>query len=732
MKFSKIFKFGKKGAKIAAKRKGKKGAEPVRWPSGTRIGIFGHTNSGKTVYFTVLNEDCKISKRLQISVTDTATAGEFLSNYRNIWGLGTASDAGTVVDFKGERKFPEPTGKDKILKFNAIVDKKKKLSVVAYDYPGDAVSISSSGDLNDTVIDFMAGCDGILFFYDPKILGAELESQARVASFVNLLEILAPIQTRLPIPMAVVITKADILPGYGGDEHARLIGPEDEYLTSEDFDVFLERVLSKPSIANNANWAGSVRNILVKLKDFLQVVLRRTLDFQIFFVSCTGTEPEKIGTEVGRSLYTPPPKMQPVGVKEPFHWVLNSIVRNKRLSRLRKLSKYAAVLSLIWVILFSIPYLYHFKILFPKPAGVEQHVAEAHNGRVENATKDEKNDLIKAYNRYANSSMVKMFFGDFGWVAGRIADQYRGDAYQEALKDLKSYIDRFAKIVSDTMFWPKVKPADGTLEFNDEHDKLMTTFAQYQTWDSASSLFEISGRMSGYWNLFLEGVKQPKDSATWAKIQAQIKYDRDLYGAGLSSEEKKLADAFMDIKVKVERAKQTEQASVQLDDLIETINGNPSPAYRLDDAVDTLRSIRGSVGDRKSVQKINAYINSAQEWRESRKYSYTIESMPADWHLHIAIAQRGQDPVWKKGEQIFLVPGRQESIAWKAGDVIYIAIDSSHTGDETWGEKPRGKTILRDEFAIFQMEGDVVFDDIGKKVSIRFVPGLRERLPELK
>jgi hypothetical protein len=364
MNFAKIFKFGKKGAKAAGKRKGKKSVEAVRWPSGTRIGVFGHANSGKTVYFTVLNEECKISKKLQISVTDTATAGEFLSHYRAIWGLGTASEAGTVVDFKGDRTFPEPSRGDKLLKFNAIVDRKKKMSIVAYDYDGKAVSISAEDpELADKVADFMSGCDGILFFFDPKILGAELECQARVASFVNMLENLAPLRSRLPIPMAAVITKADILPGFAGDEQVALISPEEEYLTSEDFETFLEKVLSGSKIVANSQWSGSVRSVLVKLKDFLRVVLRRTLDFQVFFISQTGQPPEKVGTDVGRSLYIPPPRMQPVGVKEPFYWLLNSIIRNKRISRFRKLSKYVVVISIIWMFLFSLPFLIHFQLL---------------------------------------------------------------------------------------------------------------------------------------------------------------------------------------------------------------------------------------------------------------------------------------------------------------------------------------------------------------------------------
>jgi hypothetical protein len=147
-------------------------------------------------------------------------------------------------------------------------------------------------------------------------------------------------------------------------------------------------------------------------------------------------------------------------------------------------------------------------------------------------------------------------------------------------------------------------------------------------------------------------------------------------------------------------------------------------------AVDTLNKIRSLV-DSKSAGQIRRYINKTKEWTKSRQYVYTIESIPADWHLHIAVAEKGQDPVWNKGEQIFLFPGREDTISWKAGDVIYIALDSTHAGDETWGEKPRAKKILRGDFSIFNMAGDVVFDDIGKKISIRFIPDLQGQLPEL-
>ncbi len=731
MGFAKIFKIFKKGAKVAAKRKGKKPAEPTHWPSGTRIGIFGHANAGKTVYFTVLNEDCKISKKLQISVTDTATAGEFLSHYRSIWGLGTATDAGTVVDFRGERKFPDSSKSDKILKFNAIVDRKKKLPVVTYDYPGDAVSISSADEISDKVIDFMAGCDGLLFFYDPKILGAELESQARVASYVNMLEILAPIRTRLPIPIGVVITKADILPGFK-EERAQLIGPEDEYLTSEDFDIFLERVLASPRVASDSAWAGSVRNVLVKLKEFLQVVLRRTLDFQMFFISCTGVQPEKIGTGVGHSIYAPPPKMQPVGVKEPFYWLLNSIVRNKRLSRLRTVAKYAAMLSVLWMVVYSLPYLYHFKIVFPKPAKVVQSISDAHNGNLVNANSKERAEIVNAYEKYGRARIVDWFFGDFRGPARRIADSYREDNYRKALEDLKRNIGMLAKIIADTSTWPRIKPTEPDKVIpTPEQEQLIAAFqSSHNSSDSSSTLFIMSGRALDYWNLFLLGVKQPKDSATWENIQKQVKQDSGFYWKEMTPEERQLGKALTAIKVKSEKKRVVEQATVQLDDLMATINANSDPKYRLETAVDTLRKIRGLV-DKKSANKINAYINQANEWKNSRLYHYTLEMLPKGWHVHVAVAPPGQDPKWKT-EGIYGT-GSDEKITWKPGDVIYIALDSTHVGGgETWGAQPRDKKILGGDFSIFQMKGETRFVGAQQSIVIRFKPELEDQLPELK
>ena len=392
----KILGIFKKGAKATSKKKGKKGDEKTyAWPSGIKVGIYGHSNSGKTVYYTVLNEECKISKDLQISVMDGSTASEFLTNYRSLWGLGMASEAGTMVDFRGEKKFPDPTAGDKVLQFNAILDHSHKLSIVAYDYNGKAVSISEKHELDEKVHDFMASSDGLLFFFDPKVMGAELQTQACVAAFVNMLERLAPLSSRLPVPIALVITKADILPGFT-ENQAVLVNPAEEHIISEDFELFLEKVLSSNKIASNPAWAGSVRNILVKLREFLRIVVGRTLNFQIFFLSNTGDPPEKIGTEVGRSIYTPPAKIRPIGVKEPFYWLLNAIIRNRRLKRFRKLAKYVTVISILWMLLYSLPFLYHFKIALPKPVKLENRILKTHDGSHLSTSENERRTIMSA------------------------------------------------------------------------------------------------------------------------------------------------------------------------------------------------------------------------------------------------------------------------------------------------------------------------------------------------
>lgn len=736
MGLEKIFGFLKKGSKAASKQKGKKGeVSRFSWPSGIRVGIYGHDNSGKTVYLTVLNEECKISQNLQISITDNATAAEFLSNYRQLWGLGTSSQTGTVVDLKGEKKFPDQTRGDKVLLFNAILDRSKKLAVVAYDYNGKAIGISGIHELTDKVVDFMTGCDGILFFFDPKILGAELETQAHAASFINMLERLVPLRSRLPIPIALVVNKADILPGFAGDNQTILVSAEDEHLLAEDFDFFLEKILSSNKIAANSQWAGSVRNVLVKLRDFLRVVVGRTLNFQIFFISNTGNPPEKVGTDVGRSIYAPPAKIHPIGVREPFYWLLTSIISNRRLSRFRKVAKFVSLVSLVWIIVWSIPFLIHFGLIFSGPINTEDRILKAYGGNHFNTTEAERKDIMRGYYNYQYNWLVKWVFNDFKLPARKIHQAYNDFDAGKAIGRLDNLNTEFANIVKDSTVWPKINPKNDSLVLKDRHQRLLAALNELHMGDESSTPFIRSGRTLAYWDLFGKYLAGRSDTLTATAITKQVNYDR-ASGATLSSAENKLMDAMLGIAVikRIEVAQQVEatQAISEFEPLQEEINGSTDPSFVLGKAVEKLQNIKTKLDqavDAEKLKKIEAYLKEVEKWQKSRKFTYRIETIPNNGHLHIEVIDNGQNPKWADSTQLF--QGDELQMTWKLDDDIYMAFDTLNA-KEDWGRNAVDKLPLRDRYALFQMEGNVVFPNAGKTVIISFNPSLKDQLPKLK
>jgi len=741
VKFGKVFKVFKKGSKAASKRKGKGTATTggFEWPSGVRIGVYGHANSGKTVYFTVLNEDCKVAKNLQMSVTDNTTASEFLNNYRAIWGMGTATGVGTVVDLREEKKFPDPTQSDKILSFTAIVDRKKKVPVVTYDYTGHAVSISQRHDLNEKVIDFMSGCNGIIFFYDPKMLGSEARTQAHVASFVNMLEHLAPLNRRLPIPIALVVTKADILPGFSSESQSILISGEDENFLAEDYELFLEKVLTNNKIASNSTWAGTVRDILVKLKEFLKVVVGRTLDFQIFFVSNTGQEPEKISTDVERSIYKPPSKIRPVGIKEPFYWILNSIRRSRRISKIRTLTKYAAVLSLIWIGLFSLPNLYHFQFLLSRAEHVEDNILQPHHNNKLMVSSEERRKIIQTYDRYEHSWIVKWFFDRFRVAASQLRMQYRGLGVNAAKAELDRVIAKFTDIVRDKSRWPVINPSNDSLILDSIHIKVETGLNGFRQWDDTSTLYDRSGRVLAYWDLFKESILNPAESDTaWQRIVEQVDHDKSRYDKDLSRDEKALGEALTEAtqarQQKEEEKKTVYKAGSKFEQLVAKVKEHQDdPKYLLVTAVKELKTLEarlsGDPAREGTIDSIRTYLTKANCFnKDRRKYSFSLTYCPEGYHVHILVKKDGKTGDWQVGN--FYRQGKTYSITWRARDHIHIALDKNHvnTSEETWGKKPTELKILDSHFAIFDMNGEIEFPS-GKKISITFSKNPKDDLP---
>jgi hypothetical protein len=726
--FGKIINLFKKGGRAAPKGKGKGAFE---WPAGIRIGVFGNANAGKTVYFTVLNEECKIARNLQISVTDNATSAEFLGHRREIWGLGTTSEVGTVVDLRGDQRFPESTSKDKALIFNAIIDGSKKVSVVTYDYPGKAVAISGVDDLRDKVMDFMCGCDGLLFFYDPKTMGSELQNQAQVSSFVSMLERLAPLKKRLPIPAALVVTKADVLPGFTGEGQAILIGAEDEHLLSEDFEFFLNKILTSNRIAADPAWAGTVRSVLIKLSDFLKVVVGRTLNFQIFFVSNTGQPPEKVGSDVGRSIYQPPRKIHPAGVREPFSWLLGAVLRNKAISKWRWVARLAFYVSLIWAVLYSLPFMIHFWVQLPAAESVEREVIQANNGNVLKASLDERRKVQTAFSRYENAFLTTTFFKGFQVPSARLRAFYRYFDISEAVRRLDNAIDRLTAIVGDSTRWPTINPSTDSLQLSPDFQSIIAGLEDYHVGDAASVLYARSGRVLRYWELFGNYLRKRGDTAVYRTLLEQVDFDKKTFGKERAGSEERLGGMLVE-RLKVQQIVQqrqqvAQQTAVNFDGFMAEVNANNDPKYRLETVVEQLTKMKRDLADPDAVRSVDNYLRQAKQWNERQTFTYRIETVPQGCHLHIEVTGRGVSPSWSVQTQMF--GGDEYTVKWAPGDDIHVAIDElKHTCN--WGKSPSDEKVLKGKWAVFDMQ-NISFENIGKQVSISFKPELTERLPKL-
>ena len=736
MKINNLLKFAKKGSKKVKKSRGGSGAVKQKYPPGIRIGIFGHENTSKTVYLTVLYHQSKIDKKLQISVTDNDTSNEFLSNYMSIWGFDSGTSMGTIVNQAGEKKFPKPTEKDKILQFTAIIEGNKKIPVVTYDYSGKTVSISEYSDEAEKVNDFMASADGLLFFFDPKILGADMEVQARVSAFINILEQVAPLKSRLSIPVGLVVTKSDILPGYKGEENTVLINSEDEQFVSEGYEDFLEKVLGSSNVTADSEWASSVRKILVKLSEFLRVVVGRTLDFQIFFISNTGNQPIKVGTDVGRSIYQPPEKITPCGVREPFYWILNSVMGSRKLNLMRKLVKVVTVASLIWIAAYSLPFIFHFAGFLNSPQRVEKSVLKSVEGNHLNTSDTQRMDIIRAYSRYSDKWLVKKLFPDFRVTAIKMKEVYQDFNMGPALERLDGLISDITKIVKTPSLRPKYDPGQDSLMLDKTQMKIKSNLEAMHVGGKSSVLYQRSDRALRYWDLFTELIKAPRDTALCDKIDEQVAFN-DKNAQNYTDLEKQLGNALLNcINVSspepVRSARSTRSAVGEYDKLRERINKSTDPKFVLEDAAEKLASIKGNLrtGTHSSqISAISSFIASVEQYKKKKTYTCVLQTVPDFGHLHIEVTSSSGDPSWSKAEEVGqLLEGSKISFKWKAGDDIHIAFDE--LGYCNWGHQPSDKVVLQAEYAIFEMQGSITFSNIGKTVKLGFKPELK--LPKLK
>jgi len=732
MNVAKLFKVAQKGSKKVKRHKAA-GAATVSWPEGTRIGLFGHENSGKTVLLWAVYTKSQTTRNFSMAVRDGATSDEFLKTDMAIKGLKIdTTKEGTQVPIRVPRKFPEPTETGALRQFTAILDGSKKIPVVTYDYNGRAASVSEHSDEAEKISEFMTDADGLLFLFDPRILGSDPEVQARVQSFVNILELIAPLKARLPIPVGLVITKADTLRGYGGEDKTVLIRPKDEQTIADDYDKFLERVLGFESLSDGREWASSVRNILVKLQEFIRVVVGRTLDFQVFFVSSTGTEPKKIGVARWHSIFEPPEKINPCGVTAPFHWVLTAIERSRRLNTMRTVTRVIAAVATAWIVIWSLPYMiYLWGDLDSARRAEEKALKEA--GEAYEKIGKTRRDLIGG--DYA--SVAKGFlwmFRDFGPPASDLSDLYYNYPGGDVGR-LDGIIGQLTEVVRDENQRPKhvVSGGKDKLEKSEDVQRLLKNLDEMSR-GKQEAIVRRAERISFQWGLFMKYLENQSDVSSRNALLDRLKGDESLQD--FDPAEAKFGEA---LKLVIGHQLPSPGGGIgdyakalsDYESLQDRVNATkPDPAVVLGEAVTKAQKIEGELDPALHADKVRAlrrFIAAAQEFQNTRSYTLKLNDIFPQDHLHIEVTNEDGEPTWSKPGQWVL--GGEEQIEWKPGNHIYVAYDKKNHCQR--GKYASASKAFVDEYALFDVvKRTWTFEDIGKSVTISFKPDLS--LPKLE
>ena len=155
-------------------------------------------------------------------------------------------------------------------------------------------------------------------------------------------------------------------------------------------------------------------------------------------------------------------------------------------------------------------------------------------------------------------------------------------------------------------------------------------------------------------------------------------------------------------------------------------------AQLLKEAAKKLEGIRdnlsGGAGSDQAAA-IGEFLAEVKQYEKERVYTCVLQNVPDMGHLHIEVTESGDGPTWSNETQ--LLEGDEIRLKWKPGDDVHLAFDElKHKCN--WGNQPSDRVVFTDEYALFEMEGKVVFSNIGKTVTIGFKGGLKEKLPKLK
>lgn len=390
-----------------------------------RIGIYGHKGVGKTVFFTIVYAFSK--KQDDFELMALGETQEILEEKFNLMrGKGMDLKTGQSIE---SRRFPPLSTGEQRLDFEVRVGKNTIVPVTTMDYSGELIYIDTRGELKQSLIDFFKNCECVLFFIDPDGLQNEAERSNRIAAFTDLIAQLSGRDKRLKMPVGLVITKADELASFKSADQSVLIGMGNGYIRALNFAGLLRGVLKQRNVASRPEWKKELESILNRLESFFKPLINRTMDFQVFFVSSTGNNPEVIADSSGEKVRVPPEDLSPLGVSYPLRWAIN------RISSYRQSIVHWAILKWTFLIVALIINLVALANIY-NGMKIRSLIWDIKN--TGGAYSEVNRSIAKRYEKYANNIIIKLFFSEFRNKAMAEAKYFSTAGAHQAHSELES------------------------------------------------------------------------------------------------------------------------------------------------------------------------------------------------------------------------------------------------------------------------------------------------------
>ncbi len=416
-----LFKRGAVQAKkVSGQAKGMGQQRKAARPKERKIGIFGHTRAGKTVFLTMLWHQTHGRRDFSLETDD----------------YQTRQDMSRYYDLLAASEWPPPTATERLYRFTAVIDTTIRYPFESQDYQGESVSIDREVEAGREFLEYFEKCDCVFVLVDAEDLvrkgeDAALRRRKKIDSFeLMLAQLVEGTRNRLRIPVAVVVTKADLLDGFRGEDQVALVGDDIRYSRYRGYESFVSAVLQQTHVAAHLPWRDQVNHVLQLLKPLIDYCLTKSPDLQVFFISSTGGVERVAGPE-GQEVTRPPRELRAIGLERPFVWSVRLLMQKRRALIARRIKWWVVGVAAAVVVILSLFNLWQ--------EGRVQRIRKlAGLGGVGGGSPTEK---VAALEAYRNHLFTGFFRGEFRETVDLVLDYERVRALSARMRDAIEAVD---------------------------------------------------------------------------------------------------------------------------------------------------------------------------------------------------------------------------------------------------------------------------------------------------